>query len=146
MKANTESLLGQQDIVVRQFEDVEFVELVDDLSREIKQRNYRVTRINNIDNIHDRKLLNAGTDVNFLHYKIIEFCNLNSCAALISEEQLSGVFMPVRFSVYQSKNSRHIKAAFLKPTAFARLFTNAPLQNIAKELEQDMIAVLDELG
>ena len=145
MNAKTDSLLGKRDIVVKRFEDVEFGELVDDLSREIKQRNYLITRVNNIDNIHDRKLLNAATDVSFQHYKIVEFCNLNSCAALISAEQLSGVFMPVRFIVYQAKNSQHINAAFLKPTAFARLFSSGPLHKIAQELEQDMTAVLDEL-
>ena len=54
--------------------------------------------------------------------------------------------MPVRFIVYQGKSSRHINAAFLKPTAFARLFAKGHLLQIAQELEQDMIAILDELA
>lgn len=139
--------MTRRDIVEKQFKNLDFNEFIDDLSREIRQRNYRITRINNIDNIHDRKTLVGQPEVRFLHYKIIEFCNLNSCAELISAELLAGVFMPVRFSVYQPSASQQISAAFLRPTAFAGLFntTASPLLKVAKELEKDMLEILDEL-
>ena len=82
-----------QDIIDRQFQTENFDLLLDDLVTEIKTRNYRVTRINNIDNIYDR--LEAGIDVSigFKRYKIVEFCNLNSCSELISADLRAGVFM-----------------------------------------------------
>ena len=55
--------------------------------------------------------------------------------------------MPVRFSAYQPNASQQISAAFLRPTAFAGLFstTASPLIRVAKELENDMLEILDEL-
>lgn len=135
-----------QDIVDREFPADNFDDLLDDLLTEIEVRNYRVTRVNNIDNIYDR--LEAGIDVSigFKRYKIVEFCNLNSCSELISGDLKSGLFMPVRFIAYQKLNSSTSNIAFLKPTAFAALFDSEQLTRVAAKLEEDMIEVLDELS
>ena len=135
-----------QDILDRQYPSENFDALLDDLVIEIKTRNYRVTRINHIDNIYDR--LEAGIDVTigFKRYKIVEFCNLNSCSELISADMKAGVFMPVRFVVYQTTKENTVHIAFLKPTAFARMFDSKPLMQVATQLEEDMIDVLDEMA
>ena len=116
-----------QDIVDRTYQTDNFDELLDDLVTEIKARNNRITRINHIDNIYDR--LEAGIDViiGFKRYKIVEFCNLNSCSELISADLRTGVFMPLRFVVYQKIEETTAHIAFLKPTAFAQLFGSPPL-------------------
>jgi uncharacterized protein (DUF302 family) len=134
-----------QDIVDRQFPTENFDELLDDLVTEIKARNYRVTRINHIDNIYDR--LEAGIDVviGFKRYKIVEFCNLNSCSELISADLQAGVFMPVRYIVYQSNDENTAHIAFLKPTAFARWFDSKAVMLVATQLEEDMLDVLEEM-
>jgi uncharacterized protein (DUF302 family) len=137
---------AQRDIVTRAYESENFDELVGDLLKEIELRNYRITRINHIDNVLDQAERGLGSEVEFRHYKIIEFCNLNSCVELISSNLLSGVFMPVRFIVYQRSKDPRTFIAFLKPTAFARLFDSEALTRVAAALEGDMSDVLEELA
>ena len=108
-------------------------------------RNYMITRISNIDNILDRSNSGTGTDVKFRYYKIVEFCNLESCSQIISSNLLAGGFMPVKFVVYQPAGEDQIFISFLRPTAFARLFNSKKMIRIAKILEQDMHEVLEEI-
>jgi hypothetical protein len=135
-----------QDIIDGQYQTENFDELLDDLVIEIKAHNNRITRINHIDNIYDR--LESGIDVtiDFKHYKIVEFCNLNSCSELISADLRAGVFMPLCFIIYQKNEETTAHIAFLKPTAFARLFDSKPLMQVATRLEEDMIDVLQEMA
>ena len=135
----------KQDIVDREFPDIGFDVLLDDLLTELKARNYRVTRINHIDNIYDRVEAGIDVSVEFKRYKIVEFCNLNSCSELISADLQAGVFMPVKFIVYQKLDDLVSHVAFLKPTAFARLFESEELTEVAVQLENDMNHVLEEL-
>ena len=135
-----------EDIVSREYRSEDFDVLLDDLVSEIKTRNYRVTRIYDIDNIYDRLKEGIDVTVGFRRYKIVEFCNLNSCSELISSDLLAGVFMPVRFIVYQKKDEAGVYVAFLKPTAFARLFDSKPLMQVATKLHEDMANVLEEVA
>ena len=137
---------ADQDIVDIQYQADSFDELLEDLVAEIEALNYRVTRINHIDNIYDR--LEAGIDVtiDFKRYKIVEFCNLNSCSELISADLRAGVFMPVRFVVYQRNEESTTHIAFLRPTAFAELFDSKLLMQVATRLEEDMADVLEEMA
>ena len=90
-----------QDIVKKSFTGINFKDILNDLIKEIEMRNYMITRISNIDNILDHSNSGTGTDVKFRYYKIVEFCNLESCSQIISFNLLAGVFMPVKFVVYQ---------------------------------------------
>ena len=134
-----------QDIVKKVFTGKNFKDLLDDLIKEIEVRNYLITRISNIDNIHKRYSLGIAPDIDFQYYKIVEFCNLESCSGLISSNFLAGVFMPVRFVVFQRFEQGEINIAFLKPTSFARLFNSNKMMIFAKSLEQDMNYVLEEI-
>ena len=136
----------ERDIVKKAYEPESFAELVGDLVKEIELRNYRITRINHIDNVVDQAERGLGSKIGFRRYKIVEFCNLSSCAELISSDLLSGVFMPVRFIVYQGPKDTRTFIAFLKPTAFARLFDSEALTRVAAALEGDMSDVLEELA
>ena len=98
-----------EDIVSREFQGEDFNVLLDDLVTEIGARNYRVTRIYDIDNIYDRLEQGIDVTIGFQYYKIVEFCNLNSCSELISNHLLAGVFMPVRFVVYQKKDDSSLR-------------------------------------
>ncbi|MCY4284082.1 MAG: DUF302 domain-containing protein [Thiotrichales bacterium] len=84
--------------------------------------------------------------MSFERYKIVEFCNLGSCAELISRELLAGVFMPLRFVVYRRAGAADASISFLRPSAFARRFDSLPLVGLAAALERDMTDVVDELG
>ena len=136
-----------QDIVKRSYPTDHFDQFLEDFITEIQARNYRITRVNHIDNIFDREEAGIEITARFRHYKIIEFCNLNSCSELISGDLLSGVFMPVRFVVYQAEGEENVAhVAFLDPNAFARLFHSPSLSRVADELSRDMTDVLEEMA
>ena len=135
-----------EDIVTRTFAYESFDELLDDLAKEIEIRNYRVTRIYDIDNILEQPERGIDAAITFERYKIVEFCNLGSCAELISRDLRAGVFMPVRFVVYRTAGASDASISFLKPSAFARRFNSPRLAEMAALLERDMTEVLDELG
>ena len=136
-----------QDIVKRSYPTDHFDQFLEDFLTEIQARNYRITRVNHIDNIFDREEAGIEITARFRHYKIIEFCNLNSCSELISGDLLSGVFMPVRFVVYQAEGEENLApVAFLDPNAFARLFQSPSLSQVAGELSRDMADVLEEMA
>lgn len=135
-----------EDIVTRTFEYESFDELLDDLAKEIEVRNYRVTRIYDIDNIFEQPERGIDATITFERYKIVEFCNLGSCAELISQDLRAGVFMPVRFVVYRKAGTSDVSISFLKPSAFARQFDSPRLTALATDLEGDMTDVVDELG
>ena len=111
-----------RDIASAQYQTEDFSLLLDDLITEITTRNYRITRINHIDNIHNRREAGIDVTIAFKYYKIVEFC-LNSCSELID-----------------------VTIAFLKPTAFAALYNSNSLTRAAVDLEQDMTDILDEMG
>ena len=134
-----------EDIVTRNFSGMKFDEVLQDLIQEVKARNYLITRINNIDNIHDRLNGDTAENVKFKLYKIVEFCNLESCSQLISTDLTAGVFMPVKFAVFQADNKEQVFISFLKPTAFARSFNSDGMMRIAEILEKDMYEILDEI-
>jgi uncharacterized protein (DUF302 family) len=135
-----------EDIVTKSFEVEDFGDLLNDLISEIEVRNYRVTRINHIDNVLDQKERGLSTKMSFKHYKIVEFCNLNSCAEMVSSDVLAGVFMPVKFIAYQGVNDQKVYVSFLRPTSFAALFSARGVMNIAVDLEKDMDDVLEQIA
>ena len=134
-----------EDIVTRNYSGIKFDEVLEYLIQEVKARNYLITRINNIDNIHDRQNEDAARNVKFKLYKIVEFCNLESCSQLISTDLTAGVFMPVKFAVFQADNKEQVFISFLKPTAFASIFNSDGMKRIAEILEKDMYEILDEI-
>ena len=60
-------------------------------------------------------------------------------------ELLAGVFMPLRFIVYQRPDADRVFVSFLRPSAFARGFSSPPLTAVALALEKDMTDVLEEM-
>ncbi len=135
-----------EDVVTKSYDVDSFDDLLNDLISEIEVRNYRVTRINHIDNVLDQKERGLSTKMRFTHYKIVELCNLNSCAQMISADLLSGVFMPVKFIAYQSVGDQKAYVSFLRPTRFAALFSAEGVMDVAVDLEKDMVDVLDEIA
>ena len=135
-----------EDVVTKSYDVDDFDDLLNDLLSEIEVRNYRVTRINHIDNVLDQKERGLSTKMRFTHYKIVEFCNLNSCAEMLSADVLSGVFMPVRFIAYQGVGDEKAYVSFLRPTRFAALFSATGVMDVAVGLEKDMSDVLEELA
>jgi uncharacterized protein (DUF302 family) len=133
-------------IVTRSFSVEDFDDLLDDLTAEIELRNYRITRINHIDNVLDQDERGLSQKMRFRRYKIVEFCNLNSCSEMLSSDMLAGVFMPVRFIAYQASDEAKAHVSFLRPTSFAALFAAEGVMEVALDLEKDMNDVLQEIA
>ena len=135
-----------EDVVTRSYDVDDFDDLLNDLISEIEVRNYRVTRINHIDNVLEQKERGLSGSMRFTHYKIVEFCNLNSCAQMMSSDFLSGVFMPVKFIAYKGVGDEKVYVSFLRPTRFAVLFSAPGVMDVAIDLEKDMDSVLEEIA
>lgn len=131
------------DIVTVSFADIKYDELIDNLVKAAQLKNYRVTKIVNVDHIKDQKDYVEDFTIPFEHYKIVEICNLVYCNKVIASDFLAGVFMPVRFVVYRPNADKQIYVSYLKPTAFARLFKSKQMDEIAQVMEKDMIAITD---
>jgi uncharacterized protein (DUF302 family) len=134
-----------EDVVTRSYDVDDFDVLLRGLIVEIEAHNYYVTRVNNIDNVLTDTDRGLSTSVNFKHYKIVEFCNLNRCAEMMSADMLAGVFMPVKFIAYQGVDEPKASISFLRPTRFAALYSAPVVMDVAIELEKDMYNVLDEI-
>ncbi len=134
------------DIVTTRFQDVGFDELLEDLTKEVEFKNYLITRIVNVDNIKERQKLVKDIKIGFTRYKILEFCNLMNCNEVVSSDLRAGVFMPVRFAVYQPLGENAVYVSYLKPTALARLFGSKRMIKATKQLEEDMSDVVEETG
>lgn len=134
---------ANSDIVTLSFGDVGFDEFLSDLIQAAQVTNYRVTKIVNVDNIHMRKNLDKNLKIGFKHYKIVEICNLMNCNEIISSDLRAGVFMPVRFSVYQPSNNSAVYVSYLKPVAIANLFGSKRMLEAAKEIEKNMEQIIE---
>ena len=133
-----------RDIVTTTFPDVKFDELLDNLVKATQLQNYRITKIVNVDNILMRENMRKGVKVGFKHYKIVEICNLYHCSAVVSADLRAGVFMPVRFAVYQKSEKEPVSVSYLKPTAFAELFEPKEMLETAVKIGKDMETIIEE--
>ena len=138
-------MIIDQDVVTRSYDVDDFEDLLNNLTAEIEVRNYRITRINHIDNVLEQEERGLSEAMRFEHYKIVEFCNLNSCAEMMSADMLAGLFMPVKFIAYQAVGEREVQISFLRPTSFAGLFAAEGVMEVAVGLEKDMQDVLEEI-
>lgn len=129
-----------KDIVTYVFENADFAEILENITKEVQLKNYRVTKITNVDNIFEREKqgLLKKSDIAFKHYKIVGICNLMNCNSVISSDLRAGVFMPVRLVVYQPKDKKSVHLSYLKPTAFAKLFQSEAMMKAAEQLEMDL--------
>jgi len=135
-----------RDIVTASFPDLKFDELLENLLKATQLQNYRITKIVNVDNIHMRENMLENIKIGFKHYKIVEICNLFNCNDVISEDLRAGVFMPVRFIVYQKSEKEPVRVSYLKPTAFASLFGSKKMLEHAVKIGKDMESVIEEAG
>jgi len=137
---------ANRDIVTVSFPDAKFDEFLDNLVKATQLQNYRITKIVNVDNIQMRENMRDDLVIGFKHYKIVEVCNLFYCNDVVSADLRAGVFMPVRFAVYQKSEKEPVRVSYLKPTAFAGLFGSKEMEEAAVRIGKDMEAVIEEAG
>lgn len=138
-------MIKVSDIETVEFQGVSLDDFLYDIQKEIEIKNYKVLKISNIDNIKERIGMKKGLKMEFRYYKIIEFCNLFSCAEMAMADFRAGAFLPQRYAIYQPLNDNSLYVSYLKPTAVARLFESERMMKTAKIMQEEMEDVLAAL-
>jgi len=131
-----------KDIVTKKVDDLIFSEVLENVKKAVELKNYRITKVVNVDNIFKRIKGPEKARVAYKFYKIVEICNLFTCNDIISADMRAGVFMPVRIIIYEPKNEEAVYISFLKPTAFVDLFNSPEMKPVALKIEKDLHDVL----
>lgn len=76
-------------------------------------------------------------------YRILEVCNPREAAQVLSKDLLVGYFLPCKIVVYEEAGQT--KIGLPKPTALlGQVFEDAALQEIARRVEEQLKAAVDE--
>ena len=91
---------------------------------------------------HDLKERMAAKGVQFgPECRIIEVCNPTQAKNVLEANMAISTALPCRISVYEEGGA--VKVSTLKPTAVLSLFGNPELEEIAKEVEDAIIRIID---
>lgn len=88
------------------------------------------------------KLQEKGADTYTNPYRVLEVCNPFEAARVLNQNELVGYFLPCKIVVYQSEESTQI--GLPKPTAMIGLLNDELLKDIAKDIENILVDVLDK--
>lgn len=75
--------------------------------------------------------------------KILEVCNPQQAAKVLSQNMTVNMALPCRISVYQEHG--RTKIGMMKPTALLAMFPDAPgLKDVAEEVERQTVRMIEE--
>lgn len=75
-------------------------------------------------------------------YQILEVCNPNQAYKAISQNSLTGYFLPCKVVVYEEGGKT--KIGLPKPTVFMDFLNDATIKEIAQEVEKELINAVNE--
>ena len=75
-------------------------------------------------------------------YQILEVCNPNQAYKAISQNSLTGYFLPCKIVVYEEGDKT--KIGLPKPTVFMDFLKDATIKEIAQEVEKELISAMNE--
>ncbi|MBM7660199.1 uncharacterized protein (DUF302 family) [Bacillus mesophilus] len=87
------------------------------------------------------KLQEKGLEFNH-DYIVLEVCNPHEAQRVLNENLLVGYFLPCKIVVY--KDGETTKIGMPKPTALIQLVDNEEIQNIAKDIEDRLVQVINK--
>jgi uncharacterized protein (DUF302 family) len=73
---------------------------------------------------------------------VIEVCNPQQAKKVLEENPEISTALPCRISVFQEAEG--VVLATIKPTAMLKLFGTAGLESVAEEVEQTVLAIMQE--
>ena len=76
------------------------------------------------------------------NYKLLEVCNPNAAKNVLDTDPDLGLLLPCTIAVYQ-KNGQNI-ISLARPTALLSIVSNDKLQKLSKDIEVDLISVIDK--
>ena len=75
-------------------------------------------------------------------YQILEVCNPNQAYKAISQNSLTGYFLPCKIVVYEEGDK--IRIGLPKPTVMMDFVNDATIKEIAHEVEDELISAVNE--
>lgn len=87
------------------------------------------------------KLLEKGLDFD-PGYRILEVCNPHEAKRALSENMLSGYFLPCKIVVFEDHGT--IRIGLPKPTELIGMMDNDVLEQIAQDVEKRLISCIDQ--
>ena len=94
--------------------------------------------------VHDLKATMNKKGVDFSdECRVFEVCNPHKANAVLSEDMSLNMVLPCRISIWEEDGQ--VKIGTLKPTALVSVLNDtAGLKQIAQEVEETLIAIIDE--
>ena len=77
-----------------------------------------------------------------IDFKVLEVCNPAKAHEVLSSDISAGYFLPCKMAVYSKDGQIYI--GMLKPTSLIELHGNKDLEEVAEEVEHDLIAAITE--
>jgi uncharacterized protein (DUF302 family) len=109
-----------------------------DLVEAVKRHHFGVLHIHNL----QQTLQEKGVDFPNA-CQILEVCNPQRALQVLTQEMAVNMALPCRISVYEEDG--RTKIGMIKPTALLAMFPSASeLQTVAVEVEQEIIAMIEE--
>ncbi|MDH3502537.1 MAG: DUF302 domain-containing protein [Nitrosopumilus sp.] len=76
------------------------------------------------------------------NYKLMEVCNPTTAKNVLETNPELGLLLPCTIAIYQENNQNIISLA--KPTSLLSIVSNDNLQKLAKEIEENLIEIIEK--
>ncbi|MBC7544956.1 MAG: DUF302 domain-containing protein [Candidatus Sericytochromatia bacterium] len=91
--------------------------------------------------VHDVTATLAGKGFVREPYKIIEICQAGTAHEALQKDNLVGLMMPCKINVFTDAGQTRISA--LRPALIATFFPGVGLEDLAAQVDRDVIAIVD---
>lgn len=115
----------------------EFDQIIADLIDNLKEIGFGVLGILDFKEIFEKKGIEFKKN-----YKLLEVCNPNAAKNVLDTDPDLGLLLPCTIAVYQKDGQNIISLA--RPTALLSIVSNDNLQKLSKDIEVDLISVIDK--
>lgn len=115
-----------------------FEQVTSELEKLIPERGFRVLAI------HDTKATLAEKGFEIEPLKIFEVCNAGFAYKALGKNIDTALFMPCKIVVRSEKGKTHL--ALMKPSLIAEFLPGSGLEELAGEVEKQIIGIMNEVA
>ena len=113
-----------------------FEETVKSVEEQTQANGFRVLYI------HDVQETLAEKNFNIEPLKILEVCNAKFASNALDIDLVVSLLMPCKINVYSAEGK--IVISTIRPTSLVSIFNKQELRNFAEEVEEILIAIIDQ--
>ncbi len=117
-----------------------FEEAIEKVTAELKKEGFGV-----LTEIDVKETLKKKIDVDFKKYKILGACNPHFAYKVLKSEDKIGVFLPCNVVVEEHENGE-VEVSAVDPIASMAAVENKGIVELAKEVQQKLKQVIENLG